>query len=72
VAVDKPKSKLFIKGAPGAILSQRKAPGVLSKIARARGITVTGVHYLKEDSPDAIGRASRPGCAHLANPVIAS
>jgi haloalkane dehalogenase len=49
--------KLFIKGEPGAILST----GPIVEFCRAwpqqKEVTVAGVHYLQEDSPDAIGQA---------------
>ena len=49
--------KLFIKGEPGAILSE----GPIVEFCRAwpqqKEVTVPGIHYLQEDSPDAIGQA---------------
>jgi haloalkane dehalogenase len=49
--------KLFIKGEPGAILST----GPIVEFCRAwpqqKEVTVAGIHYLQEDSPDAIGQA---------------
>jgi haloalkane dehalogenase len=49
--------KLFLKGEPGALL----AGGANLETARAwpaqTEVTVAGVHFLQEDSPDEIGRA---------------
>src|SRR5262249_32924728 len=49
--------KLFVKGEPGALL----AGGANLETARAWPaqieVTVAGVHFLQEDSPDEIGRA---------------
>jgi haloalkane dehalogenase len=49
--------KLFIKGEPGAILSQGTAVEFCQSWANQKEITVAGIHYLQEDSPDAIGQA---------------
>jgi haloalkane dehalogenase len=52
-----PVPKLFIKGEPGAILSQGKAVEFCRSWPEQKEITVAGIHYLQEDSPDAIGQA---------------
>jgi haloalkane dehalogenase len=53
-----PVPKLFIKGEPGAILSQgNKAMEFCRSWPEQREITVAGIHYIQEDSPDAIGQA---------------
>jgi haloalkane dehalogenase len=52
-----PVPKLFIKGEPGAILSQGKAVEFCRSWPEQREITVAGIHYLQEDSPDPIGQA---------------
>jgi haloalkane dehalogenase len=49
--------KLFLKAEPGAIL----ANDLLVKLVRGwpelTEVTVAGVHFVQEDSPDEIGRA---------------
>lgn len=52
-----PVPKLFIKGEPGAILSQGAAVEFCRTWPNQKEITVAGIHYLQEDSPDAIGHA---------------
>jgi haloalkane dehalogenase len=52
-----PVPKLFIKGEPGAILSQGKALDFCRSWPNQKEITVSGIHYLQEDSADAIGQA---------------
>jgi haloalkane dehalogenase len=52
-----PVPKLFIKGEPGAILSQGKALEFCRSWPEQKEITVAGIHYLQEDSPEAIGQA---------------
>jgi haloalkane dehalogenase len=49
--------KLFIKGEPGAILSQGKAVEFCRSWPNQKEVSVAGIHYLQEDSPDAIGQA---------------
>jgi haloalkane dehalogenase len=52
-----PVPKLFIKGEPGAILSTGAALDSCRTWAAQKEVTVPGIHYLQEDSPDAIGQA---------------
>jgi haloalkane dehalogenase len=52
-----PIPKLFIKGEPGAILSQGTALEFCRSWPEQQEVTVAGIHYLQEDSPDAIGQA---------------
>ena len=52
-----PIPKLLIKGEPGAILSQGKALEFCRSWPEQREVAVAGIHYLQEDSPDAIGQA---------------
>jgi haloalkane dehalogenase len=52
-----PVPKLFIKGEPGAILSQGKAVEFCRSWSNQKETTVPGNHFLQEDSPDAIGQA---------------
>lgn len=49
--------KLFIKGDPGAILSKGPIVDLCRGWPRQKEVTVAGIHYLQEDSPDAIGTA---------------
>ncbi len=49
--------KLFIKGEPGAILSQGPIVEFCRAWPRQKEVAVTGIHYLQEDSSDAIGQA---------------
>src|SRR5262252_3327897 len=49
--------KLFIKGEPGAILSQGKGVEFCRSWPNQKEVSVAGIHYLQEDSPDAIGQA---------------
>src|SRR5438874_3204524 len=49
--------KLFIKGEPGAILSNGPIVDFCRGWPRQDEVTVAGNHYLQEDSPDAIGAA---------------
>jgi len=52
-----PVPKLFIKGEPGAILSKGPIVDFCRSWPRQKEVTVAGIHYLQEDSPDAIGLA---------------
>ena len=52
-----PVPKLFIKGEPGAILSQGPAVDFCRTWPHQQEVSVPGIHYLQEDSPDAIGQA---------------
>jgi haloalkane dehalogenase len=49
--------KLFIKGEPGAILRAGPSVDFCRGWPQQQEITVRGIHFLQEDSPDAIGRA---------------
>ncbi len=49
--------KLFIKGEPGAILSQGPSVDFCRSWPNQNEVSVPGIHYLQEDSPEAIGRA---------------
>ena len=49
--------KLFIKGEPGGILSAGPDVEFAQSLPAQTEVTVAGVHYLQEDSPDDIGRA---------------
>jgi haloalkane dehalogenase len=49
--------KLFIKGEPGAILSKGSIVDFCRAWPAQKEVTVSGIHYLQEDSPDAIGRS---------------
>ena len=49
--------KLFIKGEPGGILSAGRDVKFAQSLRPQTEVTVAGVHYLQEDSPDDIGRA---------------
>jgi haloalkane dehalogenase len=52
-----PVPKLFIKGEPGALLSQGPIVDFCRNWPLQKEVTVAGIHYLQEDSPDAIGQA---------------
>ena len=52
-----PVPKLFIKGEPGAILSEGKGVEFCRSWANQKEVSVAGIHYLQEDSPDAIVQA---------------
>jgi haloalkane dehalogenase len=49
--------KLFIKGEPGAILTSGATVDFCRTWPAQTEVTVPGVHFLQEDSPDEIGRA---------------
>jgi len=49
--------KLFVKAEPGGILSNDSDLNFVRKLSEQTEVTVAGVHYLQEDSPDEIGRA---------------
>jgi haloalkane dehalogenase len=48
---------LFIKGEPGAILGSGPGVDFCRMWPRQTEVSVAGIHYLQEDSPDAIGQA---------------
>lgn len=50
--------KLFIKGEPGAILSQGPNVDFCRGWPNQTEVSVPGIHYLQEDSPEAIGQAT--------------
>jgi haloalkane dehalogenase len=49
--------KLFIKAEPGGILSAPEDVAAVRRFPAQTEVTVSGVHYVQEDSPDEIGRA---------------
>src|SRR5262249_16183382 len=49
--------KLFVKAEPGAILASRAMVDFVRGWPAQAEVTVAGVHFLQEDSPDEIGRA---------------
>lgn len=49
--------KLFVKGEPGAILAVEANLDFVRRWPAQTEVAVAGVHFLQEDSPDAIGRA---------------
>jgi haloalkane dehalogenase len=49
--------KLFLKAEPGGILSSDEDLGFVRSLPAQTEVTVAGVHYVQEDSPDKIGRA---------------
>jgi haloalkane dehalogenase len=48
--------KLFIKGEPGATLGSGAGVDFCRSWPQQTEVTVAGIHYLQEDSPDAIGQ----------------
>ena len=48
--------KLFIKGEPGAVLGSGPGVDFCRSWPQQTEVTVAGIHYLQEDSPDAIGQ----------------
>lgn len=49
--------KLFIKAEPGGILANDADLAVVRRFPAQTEVTVAGIHYVQEDSPDEIGRA---------------
>jgi len=49
--------KLFVKAEPGALLAGGANLDFARGLPRQTEVTVAGVHYLQEDSPDEIGQA---------------
>ena len=49
--------KLFVKGEPGAILSQGTAVEECRRWPAQTEVRVPGIHYLQEDAPAEIGKA---------------
>jgi haloalkane dehalogenase len=49
--------KLFVKGEPGLILSDGGAVDFCRRWPAQTEVTVSGIHFVQEDSPDVIGQA---------------
>ncbi|MCK1744839.1 haloalkane dehalogenase [Bradyrhizobium sp. 139] len=49
--------KLFIKAEPGGILASPKVLELAQSLPRQTEVTVKGIHFVQEDSPDEIGSA---------------
>jgi haloalkane dehalogenase len=49
--------KLFIRGEPGALLGTGPGVDFCRTWPQQKEVTVAGIHFLQEDSPDAIGQA---------------
>jgi haloalkane dehalogenase len=49
--------KLFVKAEPGGILSHGEVLDFARSLPAQTEVTVAGIHYVQEDSPDEIGRA---------------
>jgi haloalkane dehalogenase len=49
--------KLFVKAEPGALLSRGANLDFARRLPSQTEVTVRGIHYVQEDSPDEIGRA---------------
>jgi pimeloyl-ACP methyl ester carboxylesterase len=49
--------KLFLKAEPGGILAGGAVLDVARRFPAQTEVTVAGVHFVQEDSPDEIGRA---------------
>jgi haloalkane dehalogenase len=49
--------KLFVKAEPGAILASGANLDFARGLPAQAEVTVPGIHFLQEDSPDEIGRA---------------
>src|SRR5262249_18800307 len=49
--------KLFVKGEPGALLAGGANLDFARGLPAQAEVTVAGIHYLQEDSPDEIGHA---------------
>ena len=49
--------KLFLKAEPGGILAGGKVLDLARRLPAQTEVTVAGVHFVQEDSPDEIGRA---------------
>ncbi len=50
-------AKLFLKAEPGGILAGGKVLDLARRFPAQTEVTVAGVHFVQEDSPDEIGRA---------------
>jgi haloalkane dehalogenase len=49
--------KLFLKAEPGGILAGGKVLDLARRFPAQTEVTIAGVHFVQEDSPDEIGRA---------------
>ena len=49
--------KLFLKAEPGGILAGARVLGHARSLPSQTEVTVKGVHFVQEDSPDEIGQA---------------
>src|SRR5262249_2975510 len=49
--------KLFFRAEPGAILTSNEDLAFIRSLPTLTEVTVAGLHYVQEDSPDEIGRA---------------
>jgi haloalkane dehalogenase len=49
--------KLFLKAEPGLLVAGGANLDFARKLPAQTGVTIAGVHYVQEDSPDQIGRA---------------
>ena len=49
--------KLFLKAEPGGILGHGAVLDLARSFPAQTEVTVAGVHFVQEDSPDEIGRA---------------
>jgi haloalkane dehalogenase len=49
--------KLFVKGDPGGILAVSSNLDFVRRLPSQTEVTVAGIHFVQEDSPDEIGRA---------------
>jgi haloalkane dehalogenase len=49
--------KLFLKAEPGGILAGGKVLDLARRFPAQTEVTVAGVHFVQEDSPDEIGQA---------------
>jgi haloalkane dehalogenase len=52
-----PLPKLFVRGEPGAVLGSGPGVDFCRTWPQQQEVSVAGIHYLQEDSPDAIGQA---------------
>ena len=49
--------KLFVKAEPGGILTGGAVLDFARRLPAQTEVTVSGIHFVQEDSPDEIGRA---------------
>jgi haloalkane dehalogenase len=50
-------SKLFLKAEPGGILAHGPVLDLARSFPAQTEVTIAGLHFVQEDSPDEIGRA---------------